>query len=95
MSGSSGSSLNFAPTTSSPESTSVQVGAVPASWQAPLHFSNPATGVALNVTSAKAGTLVAQLPFPEHERPASGLVTTPEMRSAGPSPRRRERASSA
>ena len=56
----------------------MQVGAVPASWQAPLHFSNPATGVALNVTSAKAGTLVAQLPFPEHERPASGLVTAPE-----------------
>ena len=37
------------------------------------------------MTSAKAGTLVAQLPLPEHERFASGLLTMPEM-SFGPGP---------
>ena len=65
MLGTSSSSLNFAPTTSSPDRTNVHFGSVPASWQAPLHFSNFSAGVALNVTSANAGTLVAQLPLPE------------------------------
>jgi hypothetical protein len=54
MLGSSSSSLNFAPTTSSPESSNVHIGDVPASWQAPLHLSNSAAGAAVSETSAKA-----------------------------------------
>ena len=54
-SGLSGSSLNFAPTTSSPERSIVHVGVVPASWQAPDQRSNSAAGEAVSTTSANAG----------------------------------------
>ena len=55
--GSSGLSVYFKPTTSSPESKIVQVFAVPASWQAPLQRSNAfsVSGAGLRVTEANAG----------------------------------------
>ena len=53
-SGLSGSPRNFAPTTSLPERSTVQVGDVPVSWQAPDQRSNSEAGLAVSATSANA-----------------------------------------
>ena len=80
--GSSKASLNFAPTTSSPDSNSVQVGWAPASWQAPLHDSKLSAGEAVRVTWSKAGNSPLVQLSTGHEINPSELVTV----SAGSPP---------
>src|SRR5581483_6758430 len=78
--GSASASLNFAPTTSSPDSSSVQLGDGPASWQAPLHVSNALSGLAVSVTSAKAANSPPQVPPDARQSIVpSRLVTDPSI----------------